>query len=175
MDDFNAPIERYSRGNTKTTALKPWQSRNEAGVVVTDKFRCWDGLLGCEEFKSEKLFKWHKLLCDQCAQALTMRFSVPQSEAELIALLVNQDAGLFRMAKYFKVSEEKTKPLEKAQEMHLKRLFDSVNKCKNRHEIEAVNKAYRDWFHAEIGLEPESPKPVKGFTAAAHGLPVGDI
>lgn len=111
-------------------------------------FRCWDGLLGCEETKNaETEFKWHPRICNSCALGISLQFDVQKSDFDLLALLLSQDAGLFRAAKYFKSSPDKILALQKGQEPHIKHLVESIkNAGSNANKIELVNMNYRKWF-----------------------------
>lgn len=171
-DDFNAP-EPFRKGKAKVQSLKPWQAMVDEQLV--DKPRCWDGTNGCEEYKFKGEFRWHPRICDRCAQAMCNRFGVPMSEAEMLALLLAQDAGLFRSARYLHANPDKVTAMEKGREVYIPELFRSIRAAgANSKKIETANKAYRDWFHASLEIEVTPPKHAQGFTSVATALPVGD-
>jgi predicted PolB exonuclease-like 3'-5' exonuclease len=171
MDDFNSP-EPYRKGKSKVIELKAWQSRQGDKISVS-KFRCWDGNLGCEQFKGKDDFKWHPRLCNACTAAISTRFGVKQSEMEMLGLLLSMDAGLFRSVVYLKAPTSKVEALRAGQEMHVKHLMDSINK--DQQKIKTLVKSYTDWFYAQCEIEITKPSHASGFTSlAAAVLPVGD-
>lgn len=116
--------------------------------------RCWDGLIGCEETKPNHEFKWHTRICNSCVHAVSARFGIAQSHFDALALLIHSDASLFRQAKYFGADKAKVAALQAGQELHLKRLLESIqanvgNDGKNRETMAR----YREWFRATAGIE----------------------
>lgn len=164
-DDFMPP-ETYRKGKAKPPALKAHQTMVDGEVVR--KGRCWDGLLGCEEYKFKGEFRYHPLLCDGCAYAIADAYGAPRADVELLTLLLHMDAGLYRSAKYLKANPDKVEALGKGREIYIRNLFQSVKAAGgNGDKVKAKIRAFRDWFHAEAEIEVEKPKGAQGFKSLA--------
>lgn len=173
MDDFMSP-EPFRKGKSKVVELKAWQSRQGEKVTVS-KFRCWDDPLGCEAFKVSTDFRFHPRICNACSAAISTRYGVKQSEMPMLGLILTLDHGLFKSVRYLKAPADKVEALDRAKEIHVKRLMDSIQAAgANQSKIKAVHKAYRDWFYAQAEVELEKPKGAQGFASVAAMLPVGD-
>lgn len=168
-NDFMPPDEaqpKFGRGKSKVVALKPWQSRVDGEAKAT-MFRCWDGLLGCEGYKPKSAFRLHPLVCDQCTEPMVFRFGVTRTDLELLAMVLHMDAGLFKTAQYFKAAPEKIQAMEAGREHYIGQFVKMVKPMRNRFEIEAKTKSFRDWWFDQVGVQlpKEKTRAVKGFVA----------
>jgi len=168
-DDFMEDQPRYSKGKAKPVSLKPWQSVVKGEIKATS-LRCWDGLTGCEEYKPKTAFRLHPLICDQCAEPLIFKFSVTRTDMELLAMVLQMDAGMYKTARYFKAKPEKIQALEAGREQYISQFVNMIKKMRNRFEIEAKTKSFQDWFYAqaEVDLPKSKTKSVKGFVTLAE-------
>jgi hypothetical protein len=172
MNDFLEPedLAPFKRGRGKVVAMKPHQAKD--GEKVVSRFRCWDGLLGCEQYRSKAEFRWHPLLCDACSLAITSRHNFEVRDIDYLAIFLAQDASLAKAAKVMGGSTDKIAAMQEGTPFHLPDLFRAINGVrKNAKNVEDTNRAYRMWFYDQAGADPvQSRKPAPGFAA----LPVGD-
>lgn len=115
--------------------------------------RCWDGVFGCEQHKPPNDFRFHPLLCLSCVEGLCLHYSVPRGDIELLTALLSMDAGLYRTARYFKAPAEKISALNAGRDRYIPQLLNAIKAMRNRHEIEAKGKAFRDWWFAQAEIE----------------------
>jgi hypothetical protein len=167
MSDFYGGGD-FQKGKSKTLALKPWQSQGENTVVVQTKKRCWDGLFGCEQYKSFDEFKVHHQICSACITGICLKYHVPRSYADYLMVLLWQENSLQKSAKTLGASKERLGAMEKAQEFHVAKIFDSIFKAgdRNANEVKRLIKVYRKWFYEQAGVGTvETADHVKGFSS----------
>jgi hypothetical protein len=169
------PKPAFARGKSKAVTLKPWQT-NVNGEVKATLQRCWDGFLGCEGYKSKAAFRLHPLICDQCAEPMVFRFGISRTDVELLAMVLHMDAGLYRTANYFKANKDKIQAMEAGRDQYIGQFIKQIRTLRNRFEIEAKTKSFRDWWFDSVGVElpKEKARGVKGFVSIDSALPVGD-
>lgn len=177
QDEFmnDQPKKSFGRGKSKAITLKPWQSQVNGEAKAT-MLRCWDGLMGCEGYKPKSAFHLHPLICDQCAEPMVFRFGISRTEVEMLAMVLHLDDGMYKTARYFKASAEKIQAMEAGREQYITQFIKAIKPLKNRFEIEAKTKSFRDWFFGQLGVEVPTAKPkaVKGFATIGSAVPVGD-
>lgn len=114
------------------------------------RFRCWDGLIGCEQNKPETEFRWHPLICSQCCAATSARYGFKQSDIGYLSLLLSVDASLIRELAYAKAPRDKIDGLKRGQEIHLKRLHESILKANgDQGKVKTTMVNYREWFREQ--------------------------
>ena len=167
MSDF-LDEPKFSKGKAKPQELKAWQERDSKGKII-HKGRCWDGLLGCEEWFSRTAFRWHPRLCERCVVALSSRYEVPQKDIDILALLLAQDNGLIVYCRYLKAEESKLKALEDAKEVRIRDLYAATKKAwSDPRKVQAVIKSFRAWVYDQAGIVLAPPKRAEGFSSLAE-------
>lgn len=148
---------------------KPDNFHPDHEEAPASRFRCWDGLLGCEQHKPETEFRWHTLICNQCVAATSARFGFKQSDFGFLSLLIACDASLMREVVYERAAPEKVEALKRGQEIQLKHLHDLIVKDgADQDKVKATMKRYRAWFRrSAFGLSSD-------VAVKADSLPVAD-
>lgn len=170
-DEFmdESPKRSFGRGKSKVVALKPWQAHVDGEVKATNQ-RCWDGLTGCEGYKPKSAFRLHPMICDQCAEPMVHRFGITRSDMELLANILQMDSGMYVTARRFGATPEKIQAMEVGRDRYISQFINTIKPLRNRFEIEAKTKSFRDWFFSQAGAEfpQEKLKSVKGFASLAE-------
>lgn len=161
---------KFKKGSASEGDLKPWQGR-EGGMVTQAAKRCWDGLHGCEEYKSFNDFKWHQHLCGNCVAAMCNRYNFEQKYADYLTNLLWQENSLGKSAKSLGADKDKLFALEKTTEQRLRGLWEKIKIAgSSAVAVNSVNMNYRRWFYNELGISVETGASAKGFTSVANSV-----
>jgi hypothetical protein len=158
---------KFKKGNGQEADLKPWQGK-EGGMVTQVAKRCWDGLHGCEEYKTFTEFKWHEHICVDCVTAMCNRYNFEHKFADYLTALLWQENSLIKSSKALGAGVDNLFALEKTTEQRLRGLWEKIKiAAANREAISAANMNYRKWYYNELGISVETGATAKGFASVA--------
>lgn len=150
--------------------LPPWMSR-VGSALVQDKWRCWDGLNGCEEYHTADHYRWHPRICTKCTAAMCNRFQFSQKDIDILTLLLWQESGLYKSVKKLKGNQDKLDAMIRTETERVIEFWRTIqNQNDNREKIAAASIAYRKWFYDQVGLSVDTGAAARGFTSMAASV-----